>query len=616
MPEFIKSGGRDLESAKVGIKQYHELSQKVAEAIKAVLDIDVTIMNESLERIAGTGKYKASVNSRIEKNTVFDLCLRTGSSQVVTERGQENEACSQCQRLSFCSEKAEICVPIKQGEEICGVLGAIAFDDEQKERIANAEFNYLAFLEKMAELLAAKYSECQMNIEKQVLANRLNGILNSINAGVVLYGENGDVLYKNGAIIKILKEIDIDNIDDFILEIRKNERLQCLLENKKCIQPCEIIIDIRDVKYTLLAAITHLGIEEASHEVILTVQNINRFRKEIIQSIEKNQVKLQFDNILGISDCFREAKQLAEKAAFTDSNILILGESGTGKELFARAIHNHSSRKEQAFVPINCGAIPDELLESELFGYDKGAFTGAFANKIGKFEVADNGTIFLDEISEMPYRLQVKLLRVLQEKEICRIGSNVIRKVDIKIVAASNVDLLKRIEDGVFRKDLYYRLNIIPINIPSLRERGEDIVYLANHFVSYYAHMLKKDIGGISEEVLKLFSGYSWPGNVRELQSIIEYAVNFETGKVIGTELIKKRLKFSSDKNSCTGRFVKKSLEAAMKETEREIIKNSIYENRSAGSKEGVVQKVCNDLEISRATLYRKMKELKIELNG
>lgn len=604
-----------MESARAGIKQYYELSQKVAEAIKAVLDIDVTIMNESMERIAGTGKYKAYVNSRIEKNSVFDLCLCTGNSQVITEQGQDNGICNKCGRLSFCSEKAEICVPIKQGKEIRGVLGVIAFDDEQKERIINAEFNYLAFLEKMAELLAAKYSECQMNIEKQVLTNRLNGILNSINAGVVLYGENGDVLYKNGAIIKILNEIGIDNIDDFILEIRKNERLQSLLENKKCIQPCEIIIDIRDVKYTLLASITHLGIEEPSNEVILTVQNINRFRKEIIQSIEKNQVKLQFDNILGISESFREAKQLAEKAAFTDSNILISGESGTGKELFARAIHNHSARKEHAFVPINCGAIPDELLESELFGYDKGAFTGAFANKIGKFEVADNGTIFLDEISEMPYRLQVKLLRVLQEKEICRIGSNIIRKVNIKIVAASNVDLLKRIEDGVFRKDLYYRLNIIPINIPPLRERSEDIIYLANHFVSYYAHMLKKDIRGIAEDVLKLFSQYSWPGNVRELQSIIEYAVNFETGRVIGMELIKKRLKFSSEKNSCVNRFSSKSLDASLKEMEIEIIKNSINKNSAAGSKENVIQKVCSDLQISRATLYRKVKELKIDIN-
>jgi transcriptional regulator with PAS, ATPase and Fis domain len=604
-----------MESAKTGIKQYHELSQKVAEAIKAVLDIDVTIMNESMERIAGTGIYKASINSHIERDSVFDLCLRSGSSQVITEQGQDNKICSKCQRLSFCYERAEICVPIKQGKEVCGVLGIIAFDDEQKQRIINAEFNYLSFLEKMAELLAAKYSECQMNIEKQVLTNRLNGILDSINAGVVLYGENGDVLFKNGALIKILNEIGIDNIDDFILEIRKNIRLQSLLENNKCVQPCEIVIDILDVKYSLLASIMYLGINKDSNEVILTLQNINRFRKEIIQSIEKNQVKLQFENILGISESFCEAKQMAEKAAFTDSNILILGESGTGKELFARAIHNHSARKEHAFVPINCGAIPDELLESELFGYDKGAFTGAVANKVGKFEVADNGTIFLDEISEIPYRLQVKLLRVLQEKEICRIGSNTIRKVDFKIIAASNVDLLQRIEDGVFRKDLYYRLNIIPINIPPLRERNEDIVYLSNHFVSYYADMLKKDIKGIGADVLELFSEYSWPGNVRELQNIIEYAVNFETGKVIGMELIKKRLKFSNDKNSCVNRFSKKSLDASIKEMEIEIIKNSINKNKSMESKESIIQKVCNDLEISRATFYRKTKELKIDIN-
>jgi len=604
-----------MESSKNGIEQYHELSQRVAEAIKAVLDIDVTIMNKSMERIAGTGEYETFINNPIEKNSVFDLCLCTGSSQIITEQGYANSICSKCQRLSFCSEKAEICVPIKQGDEIIGVLGIIAFDDEQRRRIIENGPNYLAFLEKMAELLAAKYSEFQMNVERQIMSNRLNGIINSINAGVVLYGENGDVLFKNGAMVKILNEIGIDNIDNFIMEIRKNVRLQNLLENNECIRPCEIVIDILDVKYSLLASISHLGTNEGSNEVILTLQNINRFRKEIIQSIEKNQVKLQFDNILGISESFCEAKQLAEKAAFTDSNILILGESGTGKELFARAIHNHSDRKEHAFVPINCGAIPDELLESELFGYDKGAFTGAFANKIGKFEVADNGTIFLDEISEMPYRLQVKLLRVLQEKEICRVGSNVIRKVNIKIIAASNVDLLQRIEEGVFRKDLYYRLNIIPINIPPLRERTEDIVFLTRHFVSYYADMLNKEIQGVEDDVFRLFSQYSWPGNVRELQSIIEYAVNFETGNVIGIELIKKRLRFSNEKSDCISRFITKSLDSSIKEMEIEIIKNSINTNRTIGSKESVIQKVCNDLQISRATLYRKMKEFKIDLN-
>ena len=606
-----------MESMKNGEKQYYELTQKVAEAIKSVLDIDVTIMNESMERIAGTGKYKPLINSKIEKNSAFDLCLHTGETQVVTEQGPENPICSKCMKLPNCTEKAEICVPIKSGDKVSGVIGVIAFEEEKKQRIIADEFNYMDFLEKMGELLSAKHSECQIFMEKQILSSRLNGILNTINAGVVLYREDGDVLFKNGSLVKILREVGIDDIDEFIMEIRKNTRLQDLLINGQCCnQACEIVIDILDVKYTLLASIAYLETEGAAKEVILTLQNINRFSKEIAQSIEKNQVKLQFENILGVSESFYEAKELAEKAAFTDSNILICGESGTGKELFARAIHNHSARKEAAFVPINCGAIPDELLESELFGYEKGAFTGAFANKVGKFEVADGGTILLDEISEMPYRLQVKLLRVLQEKEICRIGSNTIRKVDFKVIAASNVDLLQRIEEGVFRKDLYYRLNIIPIHIPSLRERPEDIIYLANHFVSYYATMLSKDIHGIRGDVLELFSKYSWPGNVRELQSIIEYAVNFETGKTIGMELIEKRLKFSNGKNNCVNHLSDKSLDSSVKALELEIIRNTIYKNRALSSKENIIQKVCSDLEISRATLYRKMREYKLDFNN
>lgn len=604
-----------MDYEKIGIIEYRQLSQKVAEAIKAVLGIDVTIMNEWMERIAGTGIYKSLINDNIGENSAFGRCFSTGKAQVITNRCQEDSLFIGCSRLSTCAEQATICVPIKQEDKTIGVLGIVAFNGEQKKQVINNEDVYLNYLEKMAFLLEGKYSEYQSNLEKKVLSDRMKGILDTINSGVVIYDGDGNVLYKNNSLVRILNEIGIENMDNFVNEIRKNDLLQSLLDNDECTHPCEIAIDILGVKYNLLVTITYLKTDSFSNEVMLTIQNINYFKKQVMQSIEKNHVRLQFDNILGVSENFLEVKSLAEKAALSDSNVLLLGESGTGKELFARAIHNHSERKDNAFVPINCGAIPDALFESELFGYEKGAFTGAYSNKIGKFEIADKGTVFLDEISELPYRLQVKLLRILQDKEVSRIGSNIIHKIDIKIIAASNVDLKQRVKEGLFREDLYYRLNVIPLYIPPLRKREDDIIFIANHFIKYYSEMLKKDIRGISQDAISMLLKYPWPGNVRELQNVIEYAVNFEQRDIIHSELIERRLLSNNDKCSLTKHLSGKSLGNCLKELEREIISSSISRYSFSNSKDYITQQVCRELDISRATLYRKIKELDINLN-
>jgi transcriptional regulator with PAS, ATPase and Fis domain len=598
------------------LKQYYDLSQRVAEAIEAVLRIDVTIMSKDMERISGTGKYKALVGEEIEKETAFDYCLRTGNPQIIVDHEDDNSICQKCPRFSSCSEKAEICVPIKHGNITIGVIGVIAFNEEQKNRIISNKLVFLNFLEKMSDLLEAKYSEHQIIMEKKLLSSRLVSVLDTIGEGIVLYDKNGDVLYKNKALVKILREIGITQDDKFVKEIWGNTILQEILAGKEYPDPCEITVTHKSEKYGLLASISYLKTSSESNEIILTLQNINKLRKQIIQSIARNQVKLQFENILGVSESFLEAKMLATKAALTDSNVLIFGESGTGKELFARAIHNHSERSEHAFEPINCGAIPDELLESELFGYEKGAFTGAYTNKIGKFEVADNGTIFLDEISEMPFRLQVKLLRAIQEKEICRLGGNKIQKINVKIVAATNTDLLQRIRDGLFRKDLYYRLNVIPIHIPPLRERKEDIIYLARHFIQHYAGMFNKSLTDMSEEVIDLFRKYQWPGNVRELQSVLEYAVNLETGKTIGVEFIEKRLKLNNDKSGLMINHSSKGLDTQKREFEKKILENIIEKYAYMNTKEDISKHICKDLNISRATLYRKISDLNACLNS
>jgi len=242
-------------------------------------------------------------------------------------------------------------------------------------------------------------------------------------------------------------------------------------------------------------------------------------------SIEEDRAEDKFEAIIGNSPALKSALAEVERVAPTDSTVLVLGETGTGKELIAHAIHNLSPRCRRPFIKLNCSAIPFSLLESELFGYEKGAFTGAFAQKIGRFEMADTGTLFLDEIGDIPLDLQPKLLRVLQEREFERVGSGKPHHINVRLVAATHRNLSTMVARKQFRSDLYYRLNVFPVLLPPLRERREDIALLVSHFVEVLARRMGKSIGNIPKETLDAFSSYPWPGNVRELQNLIERAV-------------------------------------------------------------------------------------------
>ncbi len=243
------------------------------------------------------------------------------------------------------------------------------------------------------------------------------------------------------------------------------------------------------------------------------------------------------DNIIGVSTAMEKLKQTIRTVASTSSTILVLGESGTGKELVARAVHVCSPRATEPFVSVNCGAFPETLLESELFGYVKGAFTGANQNKRGLFEVADGGTIFLDEISEMTLAMQVKLLRVLQERSVRPVGGTTEIAVDVRVIAATNRDLDKTVAEGGFREDLYYRLSVIPVRVPPLRDRREDVPLLANHFLKKYANAASRNISRLNAQALQELCGYEWPGNVRQLENAIERAVALETAEELHVEL-------------------------------------------------------------------------------
>jgi DNA-binding NtrC family response regulator len=262
----------------------------------------------------------------------------------------------------------------------------------------------------------------------------------------------------------------------------------------------------------------------------LDVHDLREENRSLREALGK---RYEFKNIVARSGKMQEVLAMVERVAPTNSTVLLGGESGAGKDLIARAIHQHSRRASGPFIKINCTAIPENLLESELFGYEKGAFTGAVSSKPGKFELADKGTIFLDEIGDVPGTIQVKLLRVLQDRDFERLGGTKTLKVDVRIVAATNQDLRAALEQGSFREDLYYRLNVVPINIPPLRERKEDIPYLVDHFIERFARESGKPLRGITPAAQKALMEFHWPGNVRELENIIERAVALSSGDVI-----------------------------------------------------------------------------------
>ncbi len=266
--------------------------------------------------------------------------------------------------------------------------------------------------------------------------------------------------------------------------------------------------------------------EEQLRNALSEVEELkNRLQEENIYLQNEIKVEHNFGEIIGLSASLKKALGQVEQVASTDANVLILGETGTGKELIARAVHELSNRKQRPLVKVNCATLPANLIESELFGHERGAFTGALTRKVGRFELADKGTIFLDEIGDLPLELQVKLLRVLQEGEFERLGSHVTHSVDVRVIAATNRDIEKQVQEGTFREDLFFRLNVFPILVPPLRERKEDIPVLAKHFIEKYATKLGKQIDVVPVKVMNVLQGYEWPGNVRELENIIERAM-------------------------------------------------------------------------------------------
>lgn len=318
--------------------------------------------------------------------------------------------------------------------------------------------------------------------------------------------------------------------------------------------------------------------------------------------------KYKFENIVGVSFAMQKVFEMIEKVADTNATVLITGESGVGKELVTRAIHFNSSRSSRPLVVVNCGAIPEELLESELFGHEKGAFTGAIKTRFGRFELADGGTVFLDEIGDMSLNLQVKLLRVLQERSFERIGGSKTIKVDIRVIAATNRDLEELVRENKFREDLYYRLNVVPIHIPPLRERRQDIPLLLEYFLERSNKINGASIEGVTESALEVLTGYNYPGNVRELQNIIERLVVLKkTGSISVEDLPEKLYGYRREEVQVD---MQKGYDSLVSDFEKSLILHALDQTK------GVKSQAARILMMNRTTLIEKMKRLGIEAEG
>ena len=452
----------------------------------------------------------------------------------------------------------------------------------------------------------------QMETEKSYI-NILNTVINTVNECIVVVDKNGIITMMSEAYKEFIDNKHPEGMD--VEEVIENSKLKRVLETGKV-----EIGELQKIKGNTMVSMRVPIIKD--NEVIGAVgkimfkdvrdlyslfKKVNVLQKEVQfyknELNEQSKAAYSFSNIIGDSPKTKYSKEIAKRAANTDSNVLILGESGTGKELFANAIHNASKRYLKPFVKINCAAIPHELLESELFGYVEGAFTGARkSGKKGKFELADGGTLLLDEIGDMPMDMQVKLLRVLQEREIEPIGSTVSKKIDVRIIAATNIDIEECINKGCFRKDLYYRLNVMKVVLPPLRERKEDIPELANELRIKIADRLGIYVEGISKEAIKYLTNYDWPGNIRELENVIERAINFLDSDLI---IKPKHLPEKLLKNNTKGSYELKdgSLKSTIQDMEKGIIYDVLKKN---GWNKNKTAKI---LGISRAGLYKKIDE-------
>ena len=585
--------------------------QQVAEAIASVLTVEVTIADERLRRIAGTGRYEGRIGGRLVKDSAFAAVLREGRGFIIANP-REHAVCNTCEGKQSCEERAEVCCPIMLDGKVIGVIALIACDEAQYQILLANPDGLFDFLQRMADLLAGKIAGRERLEQLHAIQQQLTTLFDTVQEGIIAVDRNGKIVNINAAAAKMLQVSQKPVLGKELALLLSGLPLADSLTTGHDVFNREAFRLIRGQRVYYVATVkTWLGGTEVWGAVV-TLREMAEVKK-IVSNFSTQEHCFSFEMILGDSPALAKAKQEAAQAAAGNVTVLIQGESGTGKELFARAIHNASARRDKPIIAINCAAIPEALLESELFGYEEGAFTGARrGGKPGKFELADGGTVFLDEIGDMSLSLQAKLLRVLQERKIERVGSTETTAIDVRIIAATHKDIEAMVRQGEFRQDLYYRINVFPLQIPSLRQRRQDLPLLIERFLARYRDKMAKNVEGIDADAYACLLEYGWPGNIRELENTIEYLVSIADGEIIEQRHIPQRILIAG-KTAQPGSPVQAQPTRLL--TIAELEKRAIL---SAIEQFGLTMRgkaqLTQVLGISKATLYRKLKQYNIAI--
>ncbi|MBB6887575.1 sigma-54-dependent transcriptional regulator [Escherichia coli] len=588
----------ELATTQSVLMQIQPTIQRFARMLASVLQLEVEIVDENLCRVAGTGAYGKFLGRQLSGNSrLLRHVLETKTEKVVTQ-SRFDPLCEGCDSKENCREKAFLGTPVILQDRCVGVISLIAVTHEQQEHISDNLREFSDYVRHISTIFVSKLLEDQGpgdNISK-IFAT----MIDNMDQGVLVVDDESRVQFVNQTALKTLGIVQ-NNI------IGKPIRFRPLTFESNFTHGHMQHIVSWDDKSELIIGQLH-NIQGRQLFLMAFHQSHTSF------SVANAPDEPHIEQLVGECRVMRQLKRLISRIAPSPSSVMVVGESGTGKEVVARAIHKLSGRRNKPFIAINCAAIPEQLLESELFGYVKGAFTGAYAKgKTGLIQAANTGTLFLDEIGDMPLMLQAKLLRAIEAREILPIGASSPIQVDIRIISATNQNLAQFIAEGKFREDLFYRLNVIPITLPPLRERQEDIELLVHYFLHLHTRRLGSVYPGIAPDVVEILRKHRWPGNLRELSNLMEYLVNVvPSGEVIDSTLLPPNLLNNgtteqSDVTEVTEAHL--SLDdaggTALEEMEKQMIREALSRHNSK-------KQVADELGIGIATLYRKIKKYEL----
>lgn len=588
----------ELATTQSVLMQIQPTIQRFARMLASVLQLEVEIVDENLCRVAGTGAYGKFLGRQLSGNSrLLRHVLETKTEKVVTQ-SRFDPLCEGCDSKENCREKAFLGTPVILQDRCVGVISLIAVTHEQQEHISDNLREFSDYVRHISTIFVSKLLEDQGpgdNISK-IFAT----MIDNMDQGVLVVDDESRVQFVNQTALKTLGVVQ-NNI------IGKPIRFRPLTFESNFTHGHMQHIVSWDDKSELIIGQLH-NIQGRQLFLMAFHQSHTSF------SVANAPDEPHIEQLVGECRVMRQLKRLISRIAPSPSSVMVVGESGTGKEVVARAIHKLSGRRNKPFIAINCAAIPEQLLESELFGYVKGAFTGASANgKTGLIQAANTGTLFLDEIGDMPLMLQAKLLRAIEAREILPIGASSPIQVDIRIISATNQNLAQFIAEGKFREDLFYRLNVIPITLPPLRERQEDIELLVHYFLHLHTRRLGSVDPGIAPDVVEILRKHRWPGNLRELSNLMEYLVNVvPSGEVIDSTLLPPNLLNNGTTEQSDVTEVSEahlSLDdaggTALEEMEKQMIREALSRHNSK-------KQVADELGIGIATLYRKIKKYEL----